>query len=74
MAPLGLTWVAPLALVGVHSYQGANQQWHLRATLPQPGAQVSCLLGCRLLGCHLLGCCLCCCPLHFCPLRCCLVV
>ena len=51
MAPLGLMWVAPLALVGVHSFQAANQQRHLRATLLQPGAQVSSLLG------HCLSCC-----------------
>lgn len=61
MAPLGLIWVAPLARFGVHSSQGASQQWHLRATLRPPGAQVSSLLG-HCLSCFSLGCCLCCCP------------
>lgn len=50
-APLGLIWVAPLALVGVHSSLEAKQQWHLRATLHPPGAQVSSLFS-HCLSCH----------------------
>ncbi len=76
MAPPGLIWVAPLALVGVHSSQGAKQHWHLRATLHLPGAQVSyllcfCLLDCCALSCCLLGCCLSCCPVCCCRVGCC---